>query len=98
MPKSFTVSLDDFALSLPIGNSGTRLGRGLDVTDLISVLMDEGFNNINYGTTYHRMYGDDLNSFREQVMESALGIPRDATVDIRSLGGVRGKFIVTFDY
>ena len=98
MPKSFTVSMDDYTLSLPIGGSGKRLARGLDVVDLISVLSDEGFSNINYGTTYHRMYGDDLNSFREQIAESAMGVPRDAAVDIRSLGGIRGKYLVTFDY
>lgn len=98
MAKSFTVSLDDYALSLPIGGQGKRLARGLDVIDLISVLTDEGFSNITYGTTYHRMYGDDLNSFREQIAEQAIGIPREATVSLRSLGGIRGKFIVTFDY
>lgn len=99
MSKSFSVDLNDFQLMVPIAGGIRTLERQLDTLDLISVLMDEGFSDyVGYGTTYHRMHGYDLSSFREQVKAQTLGIPREATVDIRLLGRIRGKYLVTFHY
>lgn len=99
MSKSFCVNLFDYSIVLPIGGTERSLDRGLDTLDLISVLMDEGFSNYNrFGTTYHRMYGIDVNSFREKIASMTLGIPRGADVDIRQIGQGNGRYLVTFNY
>lgn len=98
MAKIFSVDLKGFALHRPIGKGPEALERTLDVTDLTSVLFDEGFSNFDNAPTYHRMHGIDLNSLREQIAAYSIGVPRSATVHIKRLGNVRDKVLVTFRY
>lgn len=98
MAKIFSVDLKGFTLHRPIGKGPEHLERTLDVTDLTSVLFDEGFSNFDNAPTYHRMHGIDLNSLREQVASYAIGIPRSATVEIKRLANIRDKVLVTFRY
>ena len=98
MAKSFHVDLADFALHLPIGGSANALERILDVIDVTSVLIDEGFSCFEDSPTYHRIRGHDLNGLRQQIVSASLGIPRHATVSIKRIGNSQNKVLVTFQY
>jgi hypothetical protein len=98
VPRSFSIDLRQFTLGRPIGDGKKLLERKIDVTDVISVLMDEGFTNFNEQRIYHRMHGHDFEGVREQIVAKLTGIPRDAYVTITASGKERVHLLIAFDY
>lgn len=98
MSRSFSVDLRQFTLGRPIGLDESCLERRIDVTDVISVLMDEGFTDFNEPRAYHRMHGYDRENIREQMSDKLLGIPREAYVSITASGKDRVHLLISFDY
>lgn len=98
MSRSFSVDLRQFSLSRPIGNDEKALERQIDVLDVMSVLVDEGFTEFNEPRTYHQMYGHDRENIRELMLDKLVGVPRDAYVTITRSGKQRLHLLISFDY
>lgn len=98
MSKSFSIDLRQFTLGRPIGGSEKLLERKLDVADIISILMDEGFTTFNESRVYHRMYGHDYEGARDLIVAKLMGIPRHAYVNITAYGDERVHLLISFDY
>lgn len=98
MSKSFSMRLSDFVISRPIGLKEKLLNRIVDVSDVVSILSDEGFINFNEQRTFHNIHGRDLSSLRERISAKVLGIPRDAYVSIDGYGPGSDYLVITFDY
>ena len=92
------MDLRQFTLGRPIGAEEKVLERKLSVTDVISVLIDEGFSDFNEPRSYHRMYGHDRENLRAQMLDKLLGVPRDAYVTITASGRQRLHLLISFDY
>lgn len=96
--RSFHVDIKQFSLTRVLGAEKTVSSRKLDVTDLMSVLIEEGFNDFEEPRTYIRMSGYDLEGLREQVVSNLLGVPCDAFVSIKAVGKHKNHLTVSFDY
>lgn len=92
------MDLRQFTLGRPIGDNEKVLERKLDVMDVVSVLIDEGFSDFNEPRTYNRMYGHDRENLRAQMLDKLLGVPRDAYVTISTSGKERAHLLISFDY
>lgn len=98
MPRSFSVDLRQFTLGRPIGNDGTVVERQIGVTDVISVLIDEGFSDFSEPRVYHRMHGHDRENIRDQILDKLVGVPRDAYVVITRSGKDKVHLLISFEY
>lgn len=98
MSKSFSIDLNRYSLGRTIGGSKKLLERKLDVSDLISVLSDEGFSEFNENRVYHQLHGHDMNGFRGHIVAGVLGIPRHAYVTITAFGKDNQQLVIEFDY
>lgn len=98
MSKSFSIDLNRYSLGRTIGGSKKLLERKLDVSDLISVLMDEGFSEFNETRVYHQLHGHDMAGFRSLITSGVLGVPRHAFVTITAFGKDNQQLVVEFDY
>ncbi|MNG46933.1 hypothetical protein D3C79_47970 [compost metagenome] len=98
MSRSFSINLERFTLGRPIGDGKKLLERKIDVTDVISVLMDEGFTEFNEQRIYHRMHGHDFEGLREGILEKIAGVPRDAYVNISAYGKANAFLLITLEY
>lgn len=98
MSRSFSVDLRQFTLGRPIGNDEKVLERQIDVTDVMSLLIDEGFTDFNEPRVYHRMHGYDRENIRDQMLDKLVGIPRNAYVTISRSGKDKVHLLISFDY
>lgn len=96
--RSFSIDLRQFTLGRPIGDGKRLLERKIDVTDVISILIDEGFTEFNEQRIYHQMYGHDYQNLRELVLDKLTGIPRNAYVNISAFGKERVHLLISFEY
>lgn len=98
MSRSFSINLEHFTLGRPIANSKKLLERKIDVTDVISVLIDEGFTEFNEQRIYHRMHGHDYEGLREGILDKLVGVPRTAYVNISAYGKNNAYLLITLEY
>lgn len=98
MSRSFSIDLERFTLGRPIADSKRLVERKIDVTDVISVLMDEGFTDFNEQRIYHRMHGYDYEGLREGILEKLVGVPRTAYVNISAYGRANAFLLITLEY
>ena len=98
MSRSFCVDFKYYVLNRSIGNNENVLYRNLSPLDLISILYDEGFQNFENNPVYVPIHGNDINGLREQVRLAVVGVPRNAYVSIRTLGGQSTKVLLTFTF
>jgi len=96
--RSFSINLERFTLGRPIADSKKLVERKIDVTDVISVLMDEGFTEFNEHRVYHRMHGHDYEGLREGILEKIVGVPRTAYVNISAYGKDNVFLHITLEY
>lgn len=96
--RSFSIDLEQFTLGRPIAEGKHLVERKIDVTDVISVLMDEGFTDFNEHRVYHRMHGHDYEGLREGILDKLVGIPRSAYVNISSCGRHNAFLLITLEY
>lgn len=97
MSKSFTVDLSNHYLYLTVAGKDQPLKRNLDVSDLISVLLDEGFSNFEDRAFYRKIYGDDA-GFRESIIRALIGVPRHASINFSRVGNNRNIILVSLDF
>lgn len=90
--------LSDFIIARPIGSNKDVLKRNIDVTDVLTILSEEGFNSFNEERVLHRIYGHDMGSVRERIRNSALGVPREAHVEIDAYGPDSDFLVIKFNY
>lgn len=99
MSKSFIVDLNHYKVYQSIANKEKLLERKIDMSDIVSVLMDEGFNNFKENRfIYRKIYGIDSNNFRESIVSATIGIPRHAIVSFIRMGQVRNLVSVQFSF
>lgn len=90
--------LSDYEVGYPIGLNRKPLDRKVDVTDVISILTDEGFNSFNEERIYHKMHGRDYNSLKERITSQLVGVPRDSYVEISAYGPNSDFLVIMFNY
>lgn len=98
MSKSFSMRLSDFTIARPIGLKEKLLNRAVDLTDVISILTDEGFSSFNEDRYAHTVYGRDLSHLRERIASQVLGVPRSAYVEIDAYGPNSDFLVIKFNY
>lgn len=99
MSKSFTVDLSHYNVCRTVVNKETPLERKIDLNDVVSVLMDEGFNNFKDSRfIYRKIYGHETNNFRESIIGATMGIPRHAVVNFIRMGKSRTLLTVQFNF
>lgn len=98
MSKSFSMRLSDYTIARPIGVQEVLLNRTVDMTDVITLLSDEGFINFNEIRTIHAVHGRDLSNLRERISCQVMGVPRDAYVEIDAYGPQSDFLVIKFNY
>lgn len=98
MSKSFSMRLSDYTIARPIGVQEVVLNRTVDMTDVVTLLSDEGFINFNEERTIHKVHGRDLSNLRERIADQVIGVPRDAYVDIDAYGPGSDFLVIKFNY
>lgn len=89
MSRSFTIDLNAYTLYRPIAERKNDLSRKSDVLDVVSILMDEGYQNFEVPMGYCEMKDRDLFGLRKQIQGAVLGVPVESLVTIRHLAGGR---------
>lgn len=98
MSRSFLVDLSAYTLYRTVGIGTVPLKRAMGVSDLVSILMDLGYRNIDTGFGQAYIWGIDMNNLRGTLMEMVVGVPSTAEVNISLLGPLTDKALVTLRY
>lgn len=93
--KSFSIDLNYITLSRSIGLSNQLLQRKIDRMDVISILLDEGYNNIVDQGGYVPHSNGEAHLLRELIRSKTIGVPVDSLVNVKWLGN-NSRLLVTF--
>lgn len=98
MSKSFCVDLNVYSLCRVVGSSKRILQGAVGAYDIAMALRKLGYSNLDeFSEIVPQQFGTIL-SLDEALQKATLGIPADALVQFRRLGGRRSQLLLTFTY
>lgn len=97
MPKSFSIDLNSYHLYRHIGVDEKPLKQRVDRTDVIGVLNNLGYDNIQERGFSRTRFGI-IPSLEDTLASWTLGIPTSAVVNVKGMGRKSHQLMITFTF